>query len=113
MSGRKRTEQFHVFLSPEEKVILEAKFKASGMHSRSSFIRHMILQGYVYDVDYSALRKSNEQLSKIGTNINQIARRVNSTGYIFPEEIKNIQEQLKDIWDIQKSILSRQPLGHQ
>lgn len=94
-------------------MILEAKFKASGMHSRSSFIRHMILQGYVYDVDYSALRKSNEQLSKIGTNINQIARRVNSTGYIFPEEIKNIQEQLKDIWDIQKSILSRQPLGHQ
>ena len=50
------------------------------MKSMSAFLRKLILYGYVYDVDYSYLRNYNTELGHISSNLNQIAKRVNSTG---------------------------------
>lgn len=50
------------------------------MKSMSAFLRKLILYGYVYDVDYSYLRNYNTELGRISSNLNQIAKRVNSTG---------------------------------
>ena len=36
----------------------------------------------------------NKELHSIGVNINQIAKRVNETGSIYEEDIKEIQERL-------------------
>ena len=48
-------------------------------------------------------------LRKIGININQIAKRVNSTNTIYDEDIFEIKEQMKKIWQLQRYILSNQP----
>ncbi len=34
------------------------------MKSKSAFLRHLILYGYVYDIDYSGLRDYNTTLGK-------------------------------------------------
>ena len=73
------------YLSDDEQYILNTKFKASGMKSMSAFLRKLILYGYgyVYDVDYNYLRNYNTELGRISSNLNQIAKRVNSTGNIY------------------------------
>jgi len=53
MPNRERRNELKIFLSDDEQYILEQKVKASGMRSKSSFIRHQILYGYVYEVSYS------------------------------------------------------------
>ena len=73
------------YLSNDEQYILNTKFKASGMKSMSAFLRKLVLYGYVYDVDYSYLRNYNTELGRISSNLNQIAKRVNSTGNIYQE----------------------------
>ncbi len=53
MAKRERKNELKIFLSDDEQYILEQKVKISGMKSKSSFLRHLILYGYVYDIDYS------------------------------------------------------------
>ena len=48
-------------------------------------------------------------LGKIGNNLNQIAKRMNATGNIYASDVKQVKELMKQVWDTQKSMLSKQP----
>ena len=109
MANRERKNELKIFLSDDEQYILEQKVKLSGMRSKSSFLRHQILYGYVYDIDYSDLREYNTMLSKISNNLNQIAKRMNATGNVYAADVKEVRELMKKVWDTQKAMLSKQP----
>lgn len=79
MAQRNRTHPNQFYLSDEEQYILDEKFRLSGMRSKSAFLRKLILYGFVYEVDYSHIRKMNGLLGNIGSNLNQIAKRINTT----------------------------------
>ena len=110
MANRTRTNRIEFCLSDDEKKILDEKFKLSGMKSKSAFLRKMILYGFVYDVDYSYLRKYNVELGRISSSLNQIAARVNSTNHIYQDDINEMKELMNQVWHTQKSMLSKQPL---
>ena len=109
MPKRSRENTLQIYLNDDEQYILEQKWKASGMKSKSSFIRHLILYGYVYDVNYDHLREYNAQLARIGNNLNQIAKRMNATGNVYQADVKEVKELMKQVWQSQKSMLSKQP----
>ena len=110
MANRKRTNPVQFYLDDEEQYILDEKFKLSGMKSKSAFLRKLILYGYVYDVDYSYLRNYNTELGRISSSLNQIAKRLNSTGNIYKEDMDEVKELMNQVWHTQKSMLSKQPL---
>ena len=110
MANRKRTNPVQFYLDDDEQYILDEKFRVSGMKSKSAFLRKLILYGYVYDVDYSYLRNYNTELGRISSNLNQIAKRVNSTGNIYKEDMDEVKELMNQVWHTQKSMLSKQPL---
>lgn len=109
MANRTRTHDLRVYLSDDEFRILKAKTKLANMHSTSAFIRQLIIEGIVYEVDYSYLREYNYQLGKIGNNINQIAHKVNSTGSIYKSDIDQLKKEMEQLWQLQRSMLSQQP----
>ena len=76
----------------------------------TAFLRKLILYGYVYDVDYSYLRNYNTELGRISSSLNQIAKRVNSTGNIYQDDMNEVKELMNKVWHTQKSMLSKQPL---
>ena len=110
MANRKRTNPVQFYLDDDEQYILDEKFRVSGMKSKSAFLRKLILYGYVYDVDYSYLRNYNTELGRISSNLNQIAKRINSTGNIYQEDMDEVKELINEVWRTQKPMLSKQPL---
>ena len=110
MANRKRTNPVQFYLDDDEQYILDEKFRLSGMKNKSDFLRKLILYGYVYDVDYSYLRNYNTELGRISSSLNQIAKRINSTGNIYQEDIDEVKELMNEVWRTQKSMLSKQPL---
>ena len=109
-NGKQGTQnELKIYLSDDEQYILEQKVKASGMKSKSAFLRRQILYGFVYDIDYSDLREYNATLGKIGNNLNQIAKRMNATGNIYAADVKQVKELMNQVWQTQKSMLSKQP----
>ena len=95
MANRERQNELKIYLSDDEQYILDQKWKASGMKSKSAFIRHLILYGYVYDVNYEHLREYNTTLARIGN--------------IYKADVNEVKELMKQVWQSQKSMLSRQP----
>lgn len=88
MANRNRKHPIQLYLSDDEYKILKEKWKLSEMVSMSSFLRHLIIYGFVYDVDYSDLRDYNTQLSRIGNNLNQLAKKANESGLVSNSDLK-------------------------
>ena len=110
MPKRTRTNPVQFYLNDDEQYILDAKFKASKMKSKSDFLRKLILFGFVYDVDYSYLRNYNTELGRISKSLNQIAKRISSTNSIYKEDMDEVKELMNEVWRTQKSMLLKQPL---
>ena len=53
MANRERKNELKIYLSDKEQYILEQKVKISGMKSKSTFLRRLILYGFVYEVSHS------------------------------------------------------------
>ena len=82
----KRNKQFHIRLSPSEIVTLNDKARKACL-SQSALVRALI-QGYLPkekpdDRFYEAMR----QLSGIANNINQLAARAHSLGFIDAQKL--------------------------
>lgn len=110
MTNRIRKHPVQIYLNDDEQYILDQKFRLSKMKSKSAFLRKLILYGFVYEVDYSHIREMNALLGNIGGNLNQIAKRINATNSVYQKDLEDIKELMKQIWQLQKSMVSNQPL---
>ena len=59
-----------------------------------------------------ALSMSEATLGKISGNLNQIAKRINSTGNVYEEDIAEVKAIMDEVWRTQKAMLKKQPLIH-
>ncbi len=60
----------------------------------SHFIRKCVLEKEIYQVDLEPFRDLQGLLSNATNNINQIAKRINSTGVIYKEDINDMKKRL-------------------
>ncbi len=76
---------------------IENKFRLSGCKSRSRFIRLMLIEGAVLHFDREKEKKLLVESSRISSNINQIARRINADGNIYKEDLENIMKGVDEL----------------
>lgn len=103
MAKRLRDISIHLRLSENEKNMIEERMRFCKIDSISDYIRRMSVDGCILVVDHSDVRRYNYELNRIGNNINQIAHHVNGTGTVAEKEIKELQEMMDTIWQLQKS----------
>ena len=96
-----------VRLSDDEKSVLDRKVALSNKRSREAFLRQLIIYGYVYEADYSPMREYTMKLSRITRSLNQIARHANTYGSLYAEDLADIKQRMGEIWQLQRSILSK------
>ena len=94
----KRTLYLKLRVSPEEMDAIKRKFQNSGMDTLSGFVRAMIFEGYIIQMDGNELRQIHKLASNIASNINQIAVRVNSTGRTYDNDIAEIKDGVNKLW---------------
>lgn len=87
MDGRKRTIQIKFRVTAEERALIEQKMKLVPTRNMESYLRKMAIDGYIIQIDHSDIKAMTAEIQKIGVNVNQIARRVNSTGSVYQEDM--------------------------
>lgn len=97
MKKRIKTEQLHIRLSDTEKQVIEKKTRDSGVISTSEYVRQMAVFGKIIRVDSKDLRELNVKIGRFGSNINQIAQRVNSTGNVYSSELNEITRDMAEL----------------
>ena len=103
MSKRKRNVQILFCCTPAEKKLIRRKMIESKTKNMGAYLRKMAIDGYIVNTDTTPLKKQYEEMHKIGVNINQIAKKVNTTGDLYPEETKELKEMVKELWPILRS----------
>ena len=116
MANRIRNERLEIKLTEEEKALFEEKRKLTKCRNMSHFIRKCVLEKEIYQVDLEPFRDLQGLLSNATSNINQIAKRVNSTGIIYKDDINEIKNQIeyfsKELWQIHSLLLNKTSGGY-
>lgn len=97
MANRFRNERLEIKLTTEEKELFKKKLEISKSKSMGHFIRKCVLEAPIFVIDMDVFRKLQTLIGKNSNNINQIAKRVNSTGIIYREDIEDLKKENDDI----------------
>ena len=106
MKNRKRNIQLKIWVTNEERNLIEHKMSLVPTNQIGAYLRKMAIDGYIIYTDTKDIQAMNKELQRIGRNINQIAKRVNSTSSIYMTDIEELKEDLQNIWRLQRTILS-------
>ncbi|MDE8259734.1 plasmid mobilization relaxosome protein MobC [Erysipelothrix rhusiopathiae] len=110
MANRVRTERLEIKLTKEEE-LFQAKMRQAKCKSINHFLRKCELEKEIYTVDLKPFTELKELLANATNNINKIAKRANSTGVIYKDNINDISEKIeqfsKNLWLIHSLLLNR------
>ena len=108
MAKRKRDIQLKFRVTPQEREMIETKMAQFGTTNMAAYLRKMAIDGYIIYTDTADIKAFTKELSTIGRNINQIAKRINAGGPAYQADMDEIRERLDEIWQLQRHILSNQ-----
>ena len=96
-----------VKMTPEEKSRIRERMSEAGFKNLSAYVRKMLLNGYVINLDLSDVKEVLRLLRISSNNLNQYAKRANETRSIYITDIKELQGNQKEILEAVGDILER------
>jgi hypothetical protein len=100
--GLMRPIQIKFRVNEAERGLIYEKMRLIGTGNLAAYLRKMAIDGYIIAADFSAIKAQTYEIQKIGVNVNQIARRVNTTGSVYAQDIEEIKGALAEIWRLQR-----------
>ena len=104
--GKART--LNIRFTESEYQDIESKCEQFGYKSKSTYVRDCVRARVDIGVDRADFAETNRQIKAIGSNINQIAVRLHSTGRFYDEDMTEIKKGVSEIWRLLLSIQSEQ-----
>jgi len=89
----------------KERDLIRKAQKLSGINNLRAYLLKQAVNGRIISVNIESVDKMNQLLANTTSNINQIARRINSTGNIYQIDIEEIKNNQDEIYQQQKEIL--------
>lgn len=106
MANRKRPIILRCPVTAEERALIEQKMAQLPTQRIGAYLRKMAIDGYIIYTDTTDIKAFTAELSAIGRNINQIAKKLNAEGSVYQADIEEIRERQDQIWQLQRRILS-------
>lgn len=94
--AKNKTSGIYFKVTDEERALIERKMELAGVHNMSAYIRKMCIDGYIINLQIKELDECAKLLRYTSNNVNQIARRVNAGGGVYPDEVDEITAKLTE-----------------
>ena len=107
MANVARTHNIHFMASEEERDMIARRMEQSGIKSLRAYMLKMAIDGRIIHVELESVREMVRLLSNATNNINQIARRANSTGNIYAADVEELRVRYEEIWGQMKTVLQK------
>ena len=102
MPDRTRPIRKEICLNEQELSVVRHKINQLGTHNFGAYARKMLIDGYIIKVDYTEQKKLAAAVSRAATNINHICRRINQTEHYYADDVAELKERQKEIWQLLK-----------
>ena len=99
MPDRTRPIRKELCLNEQELNLVQHKMRQLGTHNFGAYARKMLIDGYIIKVDYTEQKKLAAAVSRAASNINQICRRINSTGHFYEDDVAELKARQAEIWE--------------
>ena len=103
MPNRTRPIRKEICLNERKLSIVRHKMNKLGTRNFGEYVRKMLIDGYIIKVDYTEQKKLAAAVSCAATNINQICRRINSTGHCYEDDVAELKARQAEIWKLLKA----------
>lgn len=109
IKNRKRKILINFRVDEDELKFIQAKMLAANVTNREAFIRKLVIDGKLVIKDYknfeTEIRKANYLISNAVKSLNQIAKRINSTGQIYKDDFASINLEVTILIKTQNAIM--------
>ncbi len=103
--SRKRNVKLEFWVTPDEKAQIEQKMSELGTENLSAYLRKMAIDGRILKLDLPELRELLSLMRRYSGNLNQIAKRVNSTGRVYSADLEDIQSSQAALWQAVRDLV--------
>ena len=111
--SEKKSYTLNVRFTESEMQDILAKCEQYGYKNKTEYIRDCVRARVDLAPDSGGLAEVNKAMKRIGTNINQIAVRLHSTGNFYTDDMTEIKKGVGEIWRLLLSIASKQQSAQQ
>ena len=105
--AKTKTSGIYFKVTDEERKLIEQRMALAGIRNMSGYIRKMCIDGYFVQLQIPELTECAKLLRHTSNNVNQIARRVNSGGGVYPDEVDEITAKLTEASKLFGNILEK------
>ena len=102
MKNRTRPVRIEFRVTEQERQLIQKKMEQLGTKNMGAYLRKMAIDGYIIKVDYTEQKKLAAAVSRVASNINQICRRINSTGRCYEDDVAELKARQAEIWELLK-----------
>ena len=103
MPERTRPIRKEICLNEIELNLIRRKMRQLETRNFGAYARKMLIDGYIIKVDYTEQKKLAAAVNHIASNINQICRRINSTGRCYEDDVAELKARQAEIWELLKA----------
>ena len=100
---RKRTISILFRLNEQENQFFREQVAMSG-YSAQEYMWRLIENQTIKPRPAGEMAEIRRELSAIGNNVNQVARKVNSTGQVSAEDFQKVARSLDEVWHLVKRL---------
>lgn len=97
MANRERNVRLQVLVTEEEEALIKEKMTLLGTDNFSVYARKMLIDGYIIKREFEYMKELTTELSAIGRNINQIAKRTNETRNFYEQDMEDIKNDYQNV----------------
>lgn len=95
---RRRPVKLMTRVTEEEYAQIQARMALVGTGNLSAFLRKLALDGRIVLLDMEEIKTLVSLLRRTSANVNQIAKRANSTGRVYENDLTEVQNRLGEVW---------------
>ena len=86
---------------------IQARMALVGTGNLSAFLRKLALDGHIVLLDMDEIKTLVSLMRRTCANVNQIAKRVNSTSRLYENDLAEIQNRLGEVWTALDDVLRK------
>ena len=94
MANRKRPIRVKTYLTEKELQKIHKRMAQMGTTNREAYMRKMAIDGYVVRLEIPELKEYVAMQRVHSKRFNEIAKRVNETGHLYPEDVAEMKEMI-------------------
>lgn len=103
-NNRLRKKRIEIKVTEDELRIINKKAEVACLN-RNAYLIKIAIEGAIIVQDLDNMRDFTNEINKIGVNINQIVKHINTTNNIYKSDMEEMKNQLEQIYKIVEKLL--------